>query len=102
MVFWNNLFYSSPVGVVPGCSGTGDVSTEVEIEVPTSKRRAVVTRRLIPLAGDGERPSRPDVLVLERSRHLLEQAFDKSMVVFQMCSLLLLFPSFPHLHDCLF
>ena len=48
------ILYSGPVGDVPGCSGTGDVSTEVETDVPVSKRHAVVNRRLNLLAGDGE------------------------------------------------
>ena len=52
------MLYSSRVGDVPGPSGTGHVSTEVETDVPASNRRAVVTRRLIPFAGDGGRPSR--------------------------------------------
>ena len=72
-MFWNSfvMLYSGRVGDVPGHSGTGDVSTEVETDEPASKRRAVVTRRFVPLAGDRGRPSRPDVPVLERSRELL-------------------------------
>ena len=54
-VFWSTFvrLYLGPAGDVPGAFGTGDVSTEVETDVPASKRRAVVTRRLIPLAVDG-------------------------------------------------
>ena len=83
-MFWNSfvLLYSSRVGDVPGCLGNGDVTIEVETDVPASKRRAVVTRRLIPLAGDGIRPPRPDAPVLERSRELLEQAFDNGFLGF--------------------
>ena len=47
------MLISGPVGDVPGRSGTGNVSTEVETHVPASMRRAVVTQRLNPLAGDG-------------------------------------------------
>ena len=47
------LVYSGLVGDVSGRCGTGDVSTEVEKDVPAFKMRAEVTRRLIPLAGDG-------------------------------------------------
>ena len=109
-MLWNNsvMMYSSRVGDVPGCSGTSDVSTEVEKDGPDPKRRLIplagdmVTRRLIPLAGDGVRPSCLDVPLLERSRELLDKAFDNGMAVFQMCSILILFPLVPRLHDCLF
>ena len=103
-VFWKNFvkLYLGRVGDVPGRSGSGGVSTKVETDVAASTLRAVGSQRLIPLAGDGGRPSRPDVPVLERSRELLEQAFDKGVAVFQMCSFLVLLPLVPRLHDCLF
>ena len=81
------MLCSGAGGDVPGRSRTGDVSAEVETDVPASKRRAVVTRRLIPLAGDGRRSSRSGVRVLERSRKLLEQAFDRGIAVFEWVSL---------------
>ena len=83
-LFYNKfvVLYAGPVGLLPGCSGTGGKSTEVETDVPASKRRVVVTRRSIPLAGDGRRSSRSSVPVLERSRELLEQAFDNDMAIF--------------------
>ena len=87
---------------MPNRSGTGDISKELETDEPASKRRTLVTRRLILLAGDGGGPSRSEVLVLERSHELLEQAFDNGMAVFKKCSLLVLLPLFPRLHDCLF
>ena len=62
------IFCSGPAGEVPGRSGTGDVSTEVVTDMPVSKKRAVVTRRSIPPAGDGRRPANSNVPVLERSR----------------------------------
>ena len=85
------MLYSGPVVDVPGRSGTGDVSTEVEKDKPASKRPVVVTKRLAPLAGDGMRPSHSGVPVLERSCELLEQAFDNGMAVsecvsFEYCS----------------
>ena len=46
------LVYSGLVGDVAGRSGTGDVSTELEKDVPGSKMRVEVTRRLIPLDDD--------------------------------------------------
>ena len=76
------ILYVGPVGLVPGCSGTGDVYTEVETDVPASMRRVVVTRLLIPLAGDGPMSSRSSVSVLERSRELIEQPFDNGMAAF--------------------
>ena len=61
----------------------------------------MVTRRLIALAGDGVRPSRSRVPVLERCRELLEQAFDNDMAIFQKNILLVLIRLIPQLHDCL-
>ena len=95
------MLFSVPVGDVSGRSGTGDLSTEVETDVPASKMRAVVTRRLILLAGDGGRRPRSGVPVVEHSRELLEQAFDNGVSVFQTCILLVLFLLVPRLHDCL-
>ena len=80
---YNVIFYSSPVGDVPGRSVAGEVPTEVDTDVPVSNRRAVITRRLFPVADDGRRPVCSGVPVLERSRELLEQAFDTGMVVFR-------------------
>ena len=72
---------------MPARSVTGEVSTEVETDVPGSKRRALVTRRPIPVAGDGVRPETSSVPVLERSHELLEQAFDTCMAVYICVSL---------------
>ena len=77
---------------MPGRFGAGDVSTEVETDVPASERRAVVTWRLILLAGDGGRPPSSSVAVVERSRELLEQAFDTGMAVSRCVS----FSNAPH------
>ena len=53
-VFWNNFvrLRLRPFGDAPSRSENSDLSTEVEIDMPDSKRRAVVTRRLNPFAGD--------------------------------------------------
>ena len=75
------MLYSGPVEDAPGRSGTNDVSLEVEADVPACKRRAVVTRRLFPLAGDGGGALGSDLPVLERSCQLLEHAFDNDMAV---------------------
>ena len=95
------MLYSGPVRDVPNRSGTVDISTEVKTDMPASKRRAVVTRRLIALAGGGGRPSRSDVPALERSRNLLEQAFDKGMCEEEKAHVLDPFMRswFPHLYN---
>ena len=82
-MFWKNsvMLNSARFGDVLGHSGTSDVSTKMETNVPASKRRSVDTRRFIPLTGDVRRPSRSSVPMLERSRELLEQAFNSGMVV---------------------
>ena len=46
--------YASPVGDLPDRSGTGDLATEVETDVPLSRKRATVTRRLFPLLVEAE------------------------------------------------
>ena len=58
-------------------SGGDDIRTEVETRSRSRRRRAVVTRRSSPLAGIA-----PELFVSarrERSRELLEEAFDKGM-----------------------
>ena len=59
--------FSGPVGDVPGRSGTGDVSTEVETDVPVHRRRAAVTRRTILLAGDKQKALASGLPDFERS-----------------------------------
>ena len=87
MVCNDSLFlYSGPVGDVPGRSGTGDISAEVGTDAPVPKRRAVVTRRLIPHTVDGGRRVTLTVPALERSRELLEQAYDNGIAVFRCVS----------------
>ena len=73
----------------PCASEAGDVSTEAEVRRSRRQRRAVITRRLVPLSG--EEPGPIDFGSCERSRVLLEQAFDDGMAWFQMRILPVLF-----------
>ena len=65
----------------PCLSGAGDVSTEAEVRRRRKRRQAVITRRLVPLAS-GE-PGPVDFGSHERSRVMLEQAFDDGIVEFK-------------------
>ena len=66
-----------------GGDGTGEVSTGVDSESVVRRRRAVVTRRLVPLAG-GPQPCLPAAESSEsRSRQLLEKAFDEGILCFK-------------------
>ena len=60
-----------------GLSDCDDVPTEVETRSQYGRRRAVVTRRLVPLAGGASTPFAGSSH--ERSRELLEEAFDIGM-----------------------
>ena len=53
---------------------TGDVSTEAEVRYMRRRKQAVITRRLVPLSG--QEPGPVDVGSHERSRVMLEQAYD--------------------------
>ena len=60
-----------------GGDGAGEVSTGVGSESVVRRRRAVVTKRLVPLAG-GPQHCLPAADSSEiRSRQLLEKAFDE-------------------------
>ena len=65
----------------PCVSEAGDVSTEAEVRRSRGQRQAVITRRLVPLSGQESGPV--DFGSHERSRVLLEQAFDDGMVNFR-------------------
>ena len=73
-------------------SGCDDIPTEAETRSQFRRRRAVVIRRLVPLAGIAPVPNAKSSH--ERTRELLEDAFDKGMyhircgyfVVFHGCS----------------
>ena len=66
-----------------GEDGAGEVSTGVESESVVRRRRAVVTRRLVPLAG-GPQHCLPAANSSEtRSGQLLEKAFDEGIPCFK-------------------
>ena len=72
------LFFPGVTSDGPCVSEAGDVSTEAEVRRLRRQRQAVITRRLVPLSG--EVPGPVDFGSRERSRVLLEQAFDDGMV----------------------
>ena len=65
----------------PCFSETGDVSTEAEVRHLRRRRQAVITRRLVPLSC--QEPGPVDFGSRERSRVMLEQAFDDSNIEFK-------------------
>ena len=65
----------------PGFSEAGDVSTEAEVRHMRRRKEAVITRRLVPLSG--QEPGPVDVGSHERSRVMLEQAFDDGNIEFK-------------------
>ena len=68
--------------------GAGEVSTGLESEGVVRRRRAVVTRQLVPLAGGPQHCLPVANSSQDRSRQLLEKAFDEGIPLFQMSSLL--------------
>ena len=73
-----------------GGDGAGEVSTGLESESVVRRRRAVVTRRLVPLAGGPQHCLPVADSSQNRSRQLLEKAFDEGIPLFLMSSLLVL------------
>ena len=65
----------------PCLSEADDVSTEAEVRRSRKLRQAVITCRLVPLAR--EEPGPVDFGSHERSRVMLEQAFDDGIVDFK-------------------
>ena len=65
----------------PCLSEAGDVSTEAEVRGSRRRRQAVITRRLVPQSG--QEPGPVDFGSHERSRVMLEQAFDDGIVEFK-------------------
>ena len=65
----------------PGFSEAGDVSTEAEVRHMRRRKEAVITRRLVPFSG--QEPGPVDVGSHERSRVMLEQAFDDGNIEFK-------------------
>ena len=66
---------------VPCFSEAGDVSTEAEVRRSRGRKEAVITRRLVPLPG--QEPGPVDVGSHERSREMLEQAFDDGNIEYK-------------------
>ena len=58
----------------PCFSEAGDVSTEAQVRHMRKRKQAVITRSLVPFSG--QEPGPVDVGSHERSRVVLEQAFD--------------------------
>ena len=71
-----------------GEDGAGEVSTGLESEGVVRRRRAVVTRQLVPLAGGPQHCLPVANSSQDRSRQLLEKAFDEGIPLFQMSRLL--------------
>ena len=65
----------------PCFSEAGDLSTEAEVTRSRRRKQAVITRRLVPLFG--QEPDPVDFGSHERSRMMLEQAFDDGIVEFK-------------------
>ena len=66
-----------------GGDGAGEVSTGVESESVVRRRRAVVTRQLVPLAGGSQYCLPVANSSQNRSRQLLEKAFDEEIPCFK-------------------
>ena len=69
-----------------GGDGDGEVSTGVESESVVRRRRAVVTRRLVPLAGGPQHCLPAANSSQTRSRQLLEKGFDYGIFCFKCVS----------------
>ena len=65
----------------PCFSEAGDVSTEAEVRRSRRRKEAVITRRLVPLSG--QEPGPVDIGSHDRSRVILEQAFDDGNIEFK-------------------
>ena len=74
------IYFPGAASDGPCFSEAGDVSTEAEVRRSRRRKQAVIMRRL-PLSG--QEPDPVDVGSHERSRVMLEQAFDDSIVEFK-------------------
>ena len=83
----------------PCFSEAGNVSTEAEMRHMRRRKQAVITRRLVPLPG--QEPGPVDVGSHERSRVMLEQAFDDGNIEFKWGYLRFDSLWVPHLLNCL-
>ena len=77
----------------------GNVSTEAEVRHMRRRKQAVITRRLVPLGG--HKPGPVDVGSHERSRVMLEQAFDDGNIEFKRGYLRFGSLWVPHFLNCL-
>ena len=75
------LSFTAAASDGPCFSEAGDVSTEAEVRHMRRRKQAVITRRVVPLSG--QEPGPVDVGSLERSRVMLEQAFDDGNIEFK-------------------
>ena len=75
------LFFPGAASDGPCFSETGDVSTEAEVRYMRRRKQAVITRRLVPLSR--QEPGPVDVGSDERSRVMLEQAFEDGIIEFK-------------------
>ena len=66
-----------------GGDGAGEVSTGVESESVVRGRRAVITRRLVPLAGGHQHCLPAADSSKNRSHQLLEKAFEEGTTCFK-------------------
>ena len=78
---------------------TGDVSTEAEVRHMRRRMQAVITLRLVPLSGQD--PGPVHVGSHERSRVMLEQAFEDGNIEFNWGYLWFVSLWVPHLLNCL-
>ena len=73
--------FSGAAGDVSCFSGAGDVTTEAEVRHKRKRKHTVITRRFVPLSG--QEPGPVELGSRERSRDLLEPAFDDDNAEFK-------------------
>ena len=72
--FYYSFFFAGAAGDVPCFYRAGNMSTEAEVRHKRRRKHAVITLRFVPLSG--QEPGPVEFGSHERSRELLEQAFD--------------------------
>ena len=73
--------FAGGAGDVPCFSGAGNASTEAEVRHKKRRKHAVITRRFVPLSG--QEPGPIEFGSRERSKKMLEQAFDDGIGEFK-------------------
>ena len=81
MTIQDELSFPGAASEGPYFSEAGDVSTEAEVRHMRRRKQAVIRSRFVPLSG--QEPSPVDVGRHERSRVMLEQAFDNGNIEFE-------------------